>query len=185
VARLLVRAVLTLIAGLISLSAHANITCNNASGAGQVLTAGTISVPQNAAVGSTISTFAPITYTMQCAFTNSGSLDTSATNTANFATTAALASGTDVYATGISGLGVRYTFNSTACNAANVVMTNDAAAVTCSFTGPLGGAYTPAAITVTAQLVVTGTIKAGASTLTTALTVTINFKSSDSGNNWG
>jgi len=121
---------------------------------------------------------------MQCRFLNSGTLTTSGTNIANFSTTAVLAYGTDVYATGIVGLGVRYKFNSSACNATNVIMTNGKAAVTCSFSGPLDGPYMPAAMTVTVELVVTGPIQGGVSSLTTVPTVAISFKSSDSSSNW-
>ncbi|MFM0081687.1 fimbrial protein [Paraburkholderia sediminicola] len=182
--RFFVCALLLLLAGLVPLSARAEVTCNNQSGAGQILAAGSISVPANTAIGTTVSTLAPVTYTMQCRFLNSGQMDTSATNTANFSTTAALASGADVYQTGISGLGVRYIFNSSACNATNVIMTNGNAAVTCAFSGALGGAYMPVQISVTAQLVVTDPIQGGISSLTTAPTVAISFKSSDSSSNW-
>ncbi|MFM0203879.1 fimbrial protein [Paraburkholderia fungorum] len=182
--RFYVCALLFLLAGLIPRFAHADITCNNQSGVNQILSAGSISVPANTAVGTTVSTLAPATYTLQCKFLNSGQMTTSGTNTANFSTTAALVRGTDVYQTGVSGLGVRYTFNSSACGATDVVMTNGKAAVTCPFTGPLGGAYMQAKIDITAQLVVTGPIQGGISNLTTAPTIAISFKSSDSPSNW-
>lgn len=183
--RFVVYVLLFLLAGLLPASAHAYITCNNQSGAGQVLAAGSISVPANTAVGTTVSTLAPVTYTLQCTFVNSAPITTSGTNIATFSTTAALANGTDVYATGIAGLGVRYIFNSSACNASNVVMINGAASVTCSFSGPVGGPYMPAQISVTAQLVVTGPIQGGVSRLTTVPLVAIGFKLSDSPANWG
>lgn len=177
--RFFVCALLLLITGLLPPSARAEVTCNNQSGSNQFLIAGTVSVPANAAVGTTVSTLAPITYTMQCYFINAGQKNTSATNTARFTTTAALAFGADVYSTGVPGLGVRYIFNSSACKASNVVLTNGNASIACFFTGPLGGPYMPAAITVTAQLVVTGTIRAGVSNLTTSPVVAITFVTSD------
>lgn len=184
--RFLVRVALVLFAGLVSASAHADITCNSLTALGQTLVAGSISVPANTPVGTVVSTLAPIDYTMQCKFANSGSNpnETSATNTANFTTTTPLVLGTDVYQTNVTGIGVRYIFNSSACNAANVTIANGAAAVTCPFSGPVGGAYVPAPMTVTVQLVVTGPISGGISNLTTAAVVGLAFVSSDNPKSW-
>ncbi|WP_211606477.1 fimbrial protein [Paraburkholderia nemoris] len=187
--RFFVHAALVLLTGLFSVSAHAYISCKNGSGVQQTLIAGSLSVGANAAPGTTVGTLAPITYTMQCMFVNDTPYNTSDSSRVVFGTNAARVYGADVYATGIEGLGVRYIFNSSACNATNVTMTkgtkyNGEASVSCPFSGPLGGPYQQAAITVTAQLVVTGAIKAGASQLTAAPSVTIDFYSSNGGP-WG
>jgi type 1 fimbria pilin len=178
-------AMLFLLTGIVPLSARADITCNSSSGTNLVLAAGTISVPANLSIGSTISTLAPSTYVLQCKFLNAGLKDTSGDNTANFSTTTPLAYGTDVYQTNIPGLGVRYIFNSPGCNATNVALTNGAAAVKCSFSGPLDGPYMPVQITVTTQLVVTGAISGGISNLTTSPQISIIFTDTDSTTKWG
>lgn len=173
-----------LITGFVPLSARASITCNNLSGINQVLSAGTISVPANTAPGTTISTLAPVTYTYQCRFVDAAPTSTSGTLTQTFTTTSALAYGVDVYPTNIAGIGVRYIFNAAACDANNVIMKNNSAVVTCSFSGPLNGPYVPAPITVTAQLVVTGPIQGGISSLTTVPIVTMTGVTSDNARVW-
>jgi type 1 fimbria pilin len=175
---------LFLLMGLIPLSARANITCNNLSGINQVLTAGTVSVPANTAPGTTIGTLAPITYTTQCRFLSSGLNNTSATGTYTFKTSTALAYGTDVYQTNIPGLGVRYIFNSTFCNANNVGLTNGTAAIACAYSGPLDGPYMPSSMTVTVQLVVTGPIHGGISNLTTSPLIVVTEVTTDNPTIW-
>lgn len=177
-------ALLLLLTGLIPLSARANITCNNVSGINQVLTAGTISVPANTAPGTIIGTLAPITYTTQCRFTSGGIQNTSATGTYTFKTSTALAYGKDVYQTNIPGLGVRYIFNSTFCNANNVVLTNGTAAIACAYSGPLNGPYVPSPMTVTVQLVITGPIHGGISNLTTSPLISVTQLTNDDPTNW-
>ncbi|RFU48728.1 fimbrial protein [Paraburkholderia sp. DHOC27] len=185
--RVFLRYALVLFGGLMSLSAHAKIECYSLSGYNQVLAVGSISVPANATVGTVVTTLAPITYSEQCRFVNGSPnpTETTGTNTANFSTTSPLGFGTDVYQTAVPGLGIRYIFNSSQCSATNVTMTNGTAAVPCVFNGPVGGAFMPASMTVTAQLVVTGHIQGGISTLNTAPEVMITFVNSDSPTAWG
>ncbi|MGB8419905.1 fimbrial protein [Paraburkholderia sp.] len=63
-------------------------------------------------------------------------------------------------------------------------MTGGSVKIKCPFSGPAGGSYMPATITVTAQLVVTGTINGGASKLNTVPTVAIKFTESDQTDSW-
>jgi hypothetical protein len=164
--------------------AHANLFCKTGN-VGKVLAAGTLSVPVNTAPGTTISTLAPDAFQMFCQFQNTSPFDTSATNYVDLRTTASLAPGfTDVYQTGIAGLGVRYVFNASPCNASNVALVNNALRLTCPINGPLGGGYMQTTITVTPSLVVTGAIPAGASNLTTVPAVSIDFTMSDAAGTW-
>ncbi|MBB5191771.1 type 1 fimbria pilin [Silvimonas terrae] len=183
--RLLVLAMLTLWLGLASVPAHANMTCNNSGSYNWTLPGGSIAIPANITAGTSIGTLATQTYTMQCRFLQSGNMITSGTNTVTFATTAELAYGTTVYKTNIAGLGVRYTFNADSCSSGDVVMTSGKATFTCAYSGPLGGGYMGTPISVKAELVVTGPIQGGISTLTTSPAVSIAFVASDSPSSWG
>jgi type 1 fimbria pilin len=185
VVQFFLRFALVVLAGLVPVSAHAELTCNLAN-ANKVLTAGTISVPVNTAPGTTIRSLAPDLFQPGCYFLNSGKMDTSATLYVDLQTTASLASGfSDVYNTGIAGLGIRYTFNSSTCNAVNVVMANGAVTLSCPFSGPLGGPRTPIDITVTSSLVAIGAIESGASSLSTAPVVAVAYRTSDAtGSSW-
>lgn len=183
VLRLFVRSALVLFASLVSLSAHANLSCGllNAS---KTLTAGAVTVPANSAAGTTAITLAPSVFQPSCNFPSGGLNDTSATLYVDLKTSASLATGfNDVYNTGIAGLGVRYTFSSSKCSATNVVLANGLATLSCPVTGPLDGPRTPFDINVTATLVVTGTIAAGATNLTTAPVVGVTYRTSDGGSN--
>ncbi|WP_205969124.1 fimbrial protein [Paraburkholderia sp. Tr-20389] len=92
----------------------------------------------------------------------------------------------DVYQTGISGLGVRYTFNSPSgqCNANNLTMQNGSITLSCTFSGPLGGPYIQYPVMITATLVVTGPIASGASTLSSAPSIAVSFTTIDTGGPW-
>lgn len=181
VLRLFVHSALVLFAGLVSISAHANLSCGILN-ANKTLTAGTISVPMNSAVGTTVSTLAPALFQPACNFPSGGLNDTSATLYVDLKTTASLATGfNDVYNTGIAGLGVRYTFSSPTCNATNVVLANGSVTLSCPVTGSLNGSRIPFDANVSATLVVTGATKAGATNLTTAPAVGITYRTSDGG----
>jgi type 1 fimbria pilin len=171
---------------LASLCAHANSTCNDSNG-NNVLAAGTITVPVNAAVGATVATQTPLNFIVQCRFLSGGLNDTSTNLYAKLSTTAALAAGfNDVYQTSIPGLGVRYTFNSPAgqCNVANVTMQNGTITLTCPFSGPLNGPYIQYSVMVTASFVATGQIAPGASTLSSAPLISVSY-TTDEGGPWG
>jgi type 1 fimbria pilin len=172
---------LAFLVGLFPMSVNAAITCGTGN-VNKTFAAGTIEVPVNPALGSSVATLASSMFQLNCRFlsTTSPNNVTSATLYSDFKTTASRAAGyTDVYQTGISGLGVRYTFNSTDCNASNVVLANGSVRLSCPFSGPLDGPYMPANISVTATLIVTGPIASGASSFTTAPAVTIGFATSD------
>lgn len=183
----LVRVVLVLLlVGLAPLSSRAAITCGTGN-VNKVFAAGTLSIPVNSAVGSTAGTLAPGTFQFSCRFlsTSSPTNVTSATLYADLKTTAPLVAGfSDVYQTGIAGLGVRYSFDSTDCNASHVVLANGAVRLSCPFSGPLDGPYMPANVTVTASLIITGAIASGASGFVSAPAVTIGFATSDQGGYW-
>ncbi|MFM0503869.1 fimbrial protein [Paraburkholderia caffeinilytica] len=180
----LLRLALALCIGAISVSAHANLTCEVAS-INKAFVAGVISVPMNTAVGATVSTLAPDAFQLTCKFLADGLSDTSATLFSDFTTTGGLAPGfTDVYKTGIPGLGVRYMFNSPQCNANNLVLSHGTVRISCPFSGPLNGPIMTANVTVTSSLVVTDTIAAGASTLSTVPSVTIIYSTSDGGSSY-
>jgi len=166
-----------------SVSAQANITCeiDNVS---LTLSAGTISVPVKVSVGQTIASVPPSTFQMRCRFESRLSPVTSATNYAEFATTQLAPGFSDVYQTGAAGIGVRYTFDSAQCNASRVVMTNGKAQVACFFSGPLDGPYQSVNITVSPELVVTGTLPSGTTTLASIPPVTITFTESDQDSVW-
>ncbi|HEX7935944.1 MAG TPA: fimbrial protein [Paraburkholderia sp.] len=182
VARFLMVLMLSLLGGL-SAPAHANIQCE----IGNVnlpLAAGTVSIPTNVSVGQTLATLTPSTFQMNCQFVTRVNNGTSATNVATFGTASPAPGFTDVYPTNVPGVGVRYTFNSAQCNATNVVMTNGSAQVGCYFSGPSGGPYVAANITVTSTLVVTSPIASGTSTLSSAPAVSITFTSDDQTGSW-
>ncbi|CAE6746057.1 fimbrial protein [Paraburkholderia haematera] len=180
-ARFCARSVLVLFAGLLSMSAHANLTCNPSTPS-MTLNAGTISVPVNAAVSSTVKTVAPDAFQFGCYMTGSGGAPASATLYADLIVTNPLAAGfNDVYQTGIAGLGIRYTFNSADCGISNQVLANGSTRLICPFTGPLGGPRVQLNLTVTSTLIVTGTIAPGASTLSTIPAIGLTFRTSDGG----
>jgi type 1 fimbria pilin len=179
--RFFVRSVLVLLTGLLSVSAHANLSCSVLD-ANKTLAVSTISVPVNSAAGTTVSTLAPSLFQPACNFPAGGLNDTSATLYVDIKTTAPLAAGfNDVYNTGVAGIGVRYTFNSSTCSASNIVLANGLVTLGCPVSGPLGGSRVPFDINVTATLIVTGAIKAGATNLTTAPAVGITYRTSDGG----
>ncbi|MFM0203876.1 fimbrial protein [Paraburkholderia fungorum] len=172
---------LVLFAALLSASAHANLSCNPGP-LNIVLNAGTISVPVNAAVGATVKTVAPDAFQFLCSMGGSGGAQSSATLYGDLTVTNPLAPGfNDVYQTGITGLGIRYTFNSANCGISNQVLANGSTRLNCPFTGPAGGSAVPLNLTVTSILVVTGTIAPGASTLSTIPQIALTFRTSDGG----
>jgi len=183
--RFIARLAFVLFVGPLSFSAHANLSCDPGP-LNMVLNAGTISVPVNATVGSTVKTVAPDAFQFLCYMPGSGGAPASATLYGDVTVTTPLAAGfSDVYQTDIAGLGIRYTFNSTDCGISNQVLANGATRLSCPFTGPLGGPLTSLNLTVTATLIVTGPIVSGASTLSTIPYISLTFRTSDGGaNSW-
>jgi type 1 fimbria pilin len=170
-------------AGLVSLPAHAALTCE-VSNINKTLNAGFMSVPQAASTGATVTTLAADPFQPNCYFSN-GSTSTLATLYIDLSTTAALAPGfTDVYQTNIAGLGIRYAFNSTSCAANNVTLPNGLVRLTCPFSGAINVTLY-ADVSVTSSLIVTGPMGAGASTLSVVPTVGITYATSESGSRWG
>jgi type 1 fimbria pilin len=149
----------------------------------KTLTAGSVSVPQGTSTGTTVATLAAAPFQPNCFF-SSGSTSTSAILYIDLKSTTALASGfTDVYQTNIAGLGIRYAFNSASCAANNVTMPNGAVRLTCPFSGAINTTLY-ADVAVTSSLVVTGSIGAGASTLSMVPAVSITYVTSESSNQW-
>jgi type 1 fimbria pilin len=181
--KLFARAFPVIAAGLVSLPAHASFNCE-VSNTNKTLNAGSLSVPQNASTGATVTTLAADPFQPSCVFT-AGSTSTSAILYVDLSTPAALAPGfTDVYQTNIAGLGIRYTFNSTSCAANNVTLPNGTVRLSCPFSGPISTTMY-ADIAVTSSLVITGPIGAGASTLSTVPVVSIVYVTSESPSRWG
>ncbi|WP_082779101.1 fimbrial protein [Burkholderia sp. PAMC 28687] len=165
-------------------SARASLTCTYPVNVSKVLAAGTISVPASPAVGATVKTLAPDAFQIPCRLLSSAPVSTSADEYAIFKTTASLASGfSDVYATNVPGLGVRFAFNAPACNAVNATLDKGEARLTCPVNTPVGGPYVNIDIASVVSLVTTGPVAAGASSLLTIPTVTITYQHSDSPGN--
>jgi type 1 fimbria pilin len=167
--------------------ASAAITCKQGD-VGKVLSAGTIVIPMNAPSGTVVSTVAPAAFQMLCTFSNGAPLTTSATSTIRLEVANALAPGfADVYKTAIDGLGIRYVFNAPACDASNLSLSNGLLRIPCFVSGSIGGPYEPTEVTVTAIFVAYGTVKAGATTLSSIPELKQGFESSDSGKTvfWG
>ncbi|SPB12856.1 type-1 fimbrial protein subunit A [Caballeronia novacaledonica] len=184
--RWLLLMIVAFVASVMSLSAHATSTCNDASN-NNALNAGTIAVPVGAAAGMTVSTLTPVNFIVQCRFLATGSQNTSTDLTGKLSITNPLAGGfSDVYQTNISGLGVRYTVNSPGaqCNITNQTIQNGSLTFTCTFNGAINGPYTQYSIYITASLVVTGPIASGASTLSSAPVVAFSLTTIDSGGPW-
>jgi type 1 fimbria pilin len=170
--------------GLCCTPAHATLKCEVAN-FNKVLVAGVIALPITTATGTTVSTVAPDAFQIVCTMQNDAPT-TSDTISLAFKTSQSPVSGfSDVYATNVAGLGVRYTFNSADCQLSNVVMQNGAASVSCYVTGTPGQVIQPN-LTVTATFVVTGAIASGASLLSTAPSVTtVLTQASAPGYSWG
>jgi type 1 fimbria pilin len=166
--------------------ASAAMTCNPAS-VNNVLAAGTITIPMNAPPGTVVSTAAPTGFIMNCSFLNTSPFVTSGTTYIQLTVTAALAPGfTDVYKTAIDGLGVRFVFNSPACNASNLSLSNSLLRIPCALSSSLGGPNIVTNLTVTTIFVVYGAVKGGASTLSSIPVLSEAYETSDNvGRLWG
>lgn len=105
--RFLLATLFAMIAALVASSAHAGTASCEVSGTGQVPAAGVISVPMNAAPGTTVMTLAPAAFAGVCFFQAQPYADTFGVRLA--VSTAPAAGFNDVYPTDVSGLGVRYT----------------------------------------------------------------------------
>lgn len=181
---LLATVALVLLAMLASGPAHALLSCNTGS-VNKVLQAGFIAAPANPAIGSTVGTIAPDPFQMNCHLTSNAPVVSSATLYADFATTTPLSQGfTDVYQTGVPGLGVRYRLNSSQCGASNIALANNSVRLSCPFTGAIDDPLKAINATVTAELVAIGPIAAGATTLSTVPAVTIVYSTSVESGTW-
>jgi type 1 fimbria pilin len=159
--------------------ASAAMTCTPGN-VGKVLNAGTIVIPMNAPSGTVVSTVAPATFQMRCSFLNTAPYNTTGTSTIQLTVTAALAPGfADVYKTAIDGLGIRYVFNAPTCNADNLPLSNSMLRIPCAISGPLGGSYQDTNMTVTAIFVTYGSVKGGATTLSSIPVLGEAYEASD------
>ena len=153
-----------------------NVTCNPGI-ANIVLKAGALAVPMNASPGTIISNIPPDIFQMNCRFLNQSAFLTSGVATIHLTLTAPLAPGfSDVYTTGIQGVGIRYIFNSSVCGVTNVVMTNSAVNLVCAIAGPLGGPYVTDNLTVTPVFVVYGPVSGGGSVISTVPVLTQKYE---------
>lgn len=185
-ARWFVFVVAVLLTLFVAIPAHANSTCNNPN-FNNTLAAGTIVVPVGAATGLTVSTLAPFNFIVQCRFVAGGTNTTTALLTGTLSTTTPLAAGfSDVYQTGIAGLGVRYTLNSPGgqCNIVNQTLQQGTFSFNCTFSGPVGGPYVPYSVFITASLIVTGPIAPGATTLTSAPVIGFSLSTNETTGPW-
>ncbi|MFM0736873.1 fimbrial protein [Paraburkholderia xenovorans] len=175
---------LALIVSLVSMSANARLVCS-ATVSDQNLAVGTVAVPSNASAGSTITTLAPTTFPLSCAFNTTGTQSTSTTFQLYLPTGASTVAGyTDVFLTNVSGIGIRYSVSSAKCNIANKVLNNTSGGYIfdCgTLTGVIGGAAITVDITLTASFVVTGKIAPGVVSLSSVPPVRLGYFSSDGG----
>lgn len=159
--------------------ASAAVTCSP-SNVNKVLAAGAIVIPMNAPSGTVVSTVAPAGFVLNCSFLNTTPFNTSGTVYIQVTVTAALAPGfTDVYKTAIDGLGVRFVFNSPACNTSNQALNNSLLRIPCALSGPLAGPNIVTNLTVTTSFVAYGAIKGGASTLSSIPVLNEAYETSD------
>src|SRR5471030_553947 len=159
--------------------ASAALTCNPGS-VNKVLAAGTIVIPMNAPSGTVVSTAAPDGFVMTCSFLNTSPFNTTGTSYIQLTVSAALAPGfIDVYKTAIDGLGVRFVFNSPACNTSNVALSNSMLRIPCALSGPLAGPNIVTNLTVTTIFVVYGAVKGGATTLSSIPVLSEAYETSD------
>jgi hypothetical protein len=180
--RLLAYGLLALVASLISMSANARLLCS-AAVTNQSVAAGTISVPSNAVVGSTIATLAPTAFPLSCAFGTTGSQSTSTVFQLYLPPGATVAGYDDVFGTNVSGIGVRYTVSSAKCNISNsVVSSSKSYKFDCgTLTGVIGGPAIAVDVTLKVSFVVTGKIAPGATTLSSVPSMLLAYFSSDAG----
>lgn len=183
-ARRVIRLLLFAFVGLAATPAYADLSCG-VTGITLTIAAGVISIPANAAVGTTVLTLAPSPLKLNCIlFTGLG---TSGTLISNLSTVTAPASGfDDVYPTSVAGLGVRYTFAADPnCSPPTPTMKNKAIAIPCLITGPADSKtqiYTN--MTVSPSLVVTSAVKPGASTLTSVPLVNFTYTLKEASGSW-
>jgi type 1 fimbria pilin len=166
--------------------AGGSITCNTGN-TNLAINAGTVVIPMNAPPGTVVSTLAPATLIMNCRFVNQAPYTVSGFSTNQLEVTAALAPGfNDVYVTGIQGLGIRYTFNSSACNTSNATMANNLIRIPCPIAGPLGGPYVPQNIYATVSFVIYGPVSSGGVSIQTLPVMSQKYEESDDpGHLWG
>jgi len=164
-------------------SAHAKLACNISNG-NNLLNAGYLSVPRDAAIGQVTQTLPPQSFIMDCTFDARAPAVTASTLTSEFKTTVAPVSGTvDVYPTNISGLGVRYTVSADQCTEKNVVIQNQHAVLNCPLSGAVGE-KTPVPSTIKTEFIVTGPLGAGALTLASVPRVDVTYTVSTEAGAW-
>jgi type 1 fimbria pilin len=170
-------------AALAAAPAHAAFGCN-ALALDKTIAAGAISIPMGATSGQTVLTLPPSAFQAQCLLDGG---TTSGTIISNLATVTAPAPGfNDVYPTNVPGPGVRYTFDSDAtCDTHNLSMKSGAIAISCLVSDPASsGKWMNSNMTITPSLVVTGTVKGGASVLSSAPIVTFTFTIKNTSGSW-
>jgi type 1 fimbria pilin len=150
----------------------------------KVLDAGVISIPMGATQGQTVAVLAPNPFQTECTFP-AGTPATGTIISTLDITTAPAPGFDDVYPTSVAGLGVRYTLNAPAeCSTINVTIKNQSLVIPCAITGVPGGPHVFVDMTVTPSFVVTGTVKSGASALTSAPTIKFTYTIKDSAGSW-
>ncbi|MGA7812313.1 fimbrial protein [Caballeronia sp.] len=175
------RALLIAFTALGAAPAHAQLACE-AVGLNKTIQAGAISIPMGATSGLTVLTLPSSMFQASCVLSG----QTSGTIISNLKTVTAPAPGfNDVYPTNVAGLGVRYTFGGdAACDQQNVTMKSSSIAISCLVSGASGQPLY-SNMTVTPSLVVTGAVKAGASTLSSTPTISLTFSVKDASGSWG
>ncbi len=177
-----VRAFLFVFAFLLATPVQADMGCNPYE-ISKVLTAGVIAIPKGATTGQTVSTSPPDAFRTGCIF--SGAVLSGTIIHELFTDTAVVPGFTDVYATGIPGLGVRYTMITPAgCDSNNATISNSRIDVSCFVSGPSGGVYTYITLSVRPSFVVTGTVQPGTSKLSTAPTIKFTYFIKDVSGSW-
>jgi type 1 fimbria pilin len=162
--------------------ARALVTCTYPVNVKKVLDGGTISIPVSSPVGATVKTLPPNAFQVPCKLNSIEPVVTSGVQYTNFQTTALPVAGfTDVYATNVPGLGVRFAFNAPACDAVNATLVNGLVKLTCPISTPVDGPFVNLELTAVVSLVTTGTIAPGAASLLTIPEVTMFYQHSTSG----
>ncbi|MGX7005594.1 fimbrial protein [Caballeronia sp. KNU42] len=180
--RFFLAALLATLAALVASPAHAISIACEVNGTGIVPAAGVISVPVNAAPGTTVMTLAPAAFAGYCYFQKLPLTDTFGVRLA--ISTAPAAGFNDVYPTNVSGLGVRYTVgggpgcdtvSATIQGTLNIKCTESSSGINVYFSVPMS---------VTVSFVTTGPIQSGASTLSSIPVVATTVFDPVGGTTW-
>jgi len=177
-----IRALLLVFAFLMATPAQADMGCNPFE-ISKVLTAGVISIPMGATSGQTVATLPPDPFRSGCVF--NGAVLSGTVIHELFTDTAVVPGFTDVYPTSIAGLGIRYTMiTPDGCDSNNATLSNSRIDISCFASGPSGGVYTYITISVRPSFVVTGTVRPGASSLSTVPTIKFTYFIKDVSGSW-